>query len=73
MLASYEKKWFTYYSSQTRSPEKVCVNEDLLFEKIDKIILGADCSNQSAIDAEKSLILDLLEKKRHNIELNSRK
>lgn len=33
-LTSYIKKWFTYYNNQYRSDMNVCINENLLFEKI---------------------------------------
>lgn len=65
-LASYEKKWFTYYTSQSRSPEKLNISEDLLFKKLWEIIKEQDFSNEMIHGVDNGIILDLIKKEEMN-------
>lgn len=59
-LTCYEKKGHSYYWNQSRSTEKVSINEDLIFHKIWEIIQTYDCSNQIIHDVDKERILNLI-------------
>lgn len=43
-LTAYEKKWFTYYSHQGKSPDHISINENLLFDWLWKLIQELDHS-----------------------------
>lgn len=59
-LTTFRKKWFTYYGSQSRSPEKVNINENIIFEKIGQILKDAEPKNKIIKRIDKDIIMDLL-------------
>jgi len=59
-LSAYEKKWFTYYSSQKRSPQKVSINEDLIFEQLESVIKELDFTNEMIEYINKNIISNLI-------------
>ena len=63
-LLAYVKKWHTYYWSQSRSDEKVSINQDILFEKAWDIIKKFDWDNQTIQSIDREIILDLIKKEK---------
>jgi len=59
-LSGYEKKWFTYYSSQNRSPQKVSINENLIFEQLESVIKELDFTNEMIEFINKNIISNLI-------------
>ena len=59
-LGAYEKKWFTYYSSQSRSLQRVSINENLIFDQMKMIIKQFDYSNDITQLIDKNIILNLI-------------
>lgn len=59
-LSGYEKKWFTYYSSQNRSPQKVSINENLIFEQLESVIKELDFTNEMIESINKNIISNLI-------------
>lgn len=68
-LAGYEKKWFTYYTTQSRSAERININENLLFEQLWNIIKEFDDAYSIWNDVDKQFIYNLI--KISEIESNS--
>lgn len=59
-LSAYAKKEQVYYSTQSRSTEKVCINQNLLFEKAWEIIKKLDWDNEAFKSIDKDMMLDLM-------------
>lgn len=59
-LSGYEKKWFTYYSSQNRSPQKVSINENLIFEQLESVVKELDFTNEMIESINKNIISNLI-------------
>lgn len=59
-LSAYEKKWFTYYTSQNRSPQRVSINEDLIFEQLESVIKELDFKNDIIESINKDMISSLI-------------
>ena len=59
-LSAYEKKWFTYYSTQKRSPEKLNINENLIFEKLESTIKEFHFTNEIIESTRKDILSRLL-------------
>ena len=59
-LTSYVKKGITYYWNQSRSEEKVNINENKLFDKIWIIIKELHIDNNILKSIDRDIVLDLL-------------
>lgn len=59
-LSAYEKKWFTYYSTQKRSPEKLNINENLIFEQLESTIKEFHFTNEIIESTRKDILSTLL-------------
>ena len=62
-LSAYEKKWFTYYSTQNRSPQKLNINENLIFEQFWNFIKELNVSKKMINSTSKNIILNLINNK----------
>ena len=60
-LSAYQKKGFTYYSTQYRSSQKVSINESLIFEQIENIIKEFDFSNENIQLINKNMLSNLIQ------------
>ena len=67
ILTSYIKKWFTYYSNQPRSLERVSINENIIFDTLWDIIKKMDIYSKVLQPMDKELILSLLAKEKKGI------
>jgi len=59
-LAGYEKKWFIYYTTQSRSSEKININENLLFEQLWNHLKEFDYLNNNWQDVDKQCVYELV-------------
>lgn len=62
-LSCYKKKWHSYYISQVRSPEKINVNENIIFDKFWEILKEADYIDPRLKKIDKEIIFELLKQK----------
>ena len=60
-MSAYQKKGFTYYSTQYRSSQKVSINESLIFEQIENIIKEFDFSNENIQLINKNMLSNLIQ------------
>ena len=60
-LSAYQKKGFTYYSTQYRSSQKVSINESLIFEQIENIIKEFDFSNENIQLINENMLSNLIQ------------
>ncbi len=60
-MSAYQKKGFTYYSTQYRSSQKVSINESLIFEQIENIIKEFDFSNEYVQLINKDMLSNLIQ------------
>lgn len=60
-LSGYKKKWIIYYLSQTRSPQQLNINENLIFEQLEKIMKEFDFKNEIMDFVNKNMITNLIE------------
>lgn len=61
-LTAYEKKWFSYYAHQSRSPDHISINEDLLFDWLWKLIQELDNSCEAWKWCDTKIIDDVIKK-----------
>ena len=61
-LTCYEKKWFTYYSNQSRSPDHISINENMLFDLLWEAIKNNDTSDWNWKSFDKKLVESYVEK-----------
>ena len=66
LLTSYIKKNNTYYWNQNHSDVKICINENLLFDKIWEYIKNSEKENKILTSIDKDIILDLLNREKLN-------
>jgi len=64
-LSAYEKKWFTYYTTQNRSPQKLNINENLIFEQFWNFIKELNISEEMINTTSKNIILNLINKEKN--------
>lgn len=65
-LLAYVKKWNIYYWSQSRSDERVSINQNILFEKIWEFIKQFEDVNKVLENIDKEIILNLIRGKKES-------